>query len=337
MTNQTTMKRGNCCYAVKCIAIVLFLCMVFTTTFSQHLILGNQKASVEVGVTFGPSFFLGDLGGNKGIGTRFLKDLNMELTKLMKGGFVTYNPNEWIGFRLAGQYTYLEGRDDIIKNSGGQELTRKQRNLDFRSKVWEAYAAVEFCPTAFALRNQENETRFRPYFFGGVGVFRFNPQGSINFEGGNVIWYDLHPLRLEGQGMSEYPDRKPYKLTQINIPMGVGMKYFLTPKINIGLEVEYRKSFTDYIDDVSTKYIDPKYFDKYLSPDNAAAARLLYNKIGVTYFRGTWGYPGDKRGTETNDDAYFTIGLKVGFRIGHEVEGVKKWDERNTRRWPNRF
>lgn len=332
------MKKSISCFALKCIASFLFLSMVYTTTFSQHLILGNQKASVEVGVTFGPSFFLGDLGGNKGIGTRFLKDLNLELTKLMKGGFLTYNPNEWIGFRLAGQYTYLEGKDEIIKNEGGQELTRKQRNLDFRSKVWEAYGAIEFSPTAYLKRNDENyNARLRPYFFAGVGIFHFNPQGSLADPEGNVHWYDLQPLRTEGQGMAEYPDRKQYKLTQINIPMGGGLKYFLSPKINISLEVAYRKSFTDYIDDVSTKYIDPKYFDKYLTPDNAAIAKQIYNKIGVTYFRGTWGYPGDKRGTENNVDTYFTVGFKIGFRIGHEFEGVEKWDERLRRTCPNRF
>ncbi|MGG9970256.1 hypothetical protein ACQ33O_00565 [Ferruginibacter sp. SUN002] len=311
--------------------------MVCLTATSQHLIFGNPKASVEVGVTFGPSFFLGDLGGNKGIGTRFLKDLNLQLTKLMKGGFVTVNPNEWIGFRLGAQYTYVEGRDEIIKNSGGQELTRKQRNLDFRSKVWEAYAAIEFSPTAYAMRNTENESRLRPYFFAGVGAFHFNPQGSLADAEGNIRWYDLRPLRTEGQGMSEYPDRKQYKLTQINIPMGGGIKYFLSPKVNIGLEIAYRKSFTDYIDDVSTKYIDPKYFDKYLTPENALVAKEIYNKIGVTYFRGTWGYPGDKRGTETNADAYFTVGFKIGVRIGHEFEGPERWRERRQTKCPVRF
>ncbi|MES2429756.1 MAG: DUF6089 family protein [Bacteroidota bacterium] len=328
--------KNSFCFA-KGIAMLLFSCLLYTSSFSQHLIFGNQKASVEIGVTFGPSFFLGDLGGNKGVGTRFLKDLNLELTKLMKGGFVTFNPNEWLGFRVGAQYTYIEGRDEIIKNSGGQELTRKQRNLDFRSNVWEVYTAIEFCPTAYMLRNSENETRLRPYFFAGVGAFHFNPQGSLTDEAGNVKWYDLKPLRTEGQGMEEYPDRKQYKLTQINVPMGGGIKYFVSPKVNIGLEVAYRKSFTDYIDDVSTKYIDPKYFDTYLTPENAQVAKQIYNKIGVTYFRGTWGYPGDKRGTATNVDTYFTVGLKVGFRLGHEVEGVEAWDERRSRSCPNRF
>ena len=54
---------------------------------------------------------------------------------------------------------------------------------------------------------------------------------------GNKSWYYLHPLRLEGQGMPEYPYSKPYKLTQINIPFGAGLKYFASDRINISMEV----------------------------------------------------------------------------------------------------
>lgn len=61
----------------------------------------------------------------------------------MKGVFATVYPADWIGFRVAGQYTYVEGRDNIISTKGEDELWRKQRNLDFRSSVWEAYGAIE--------------------------------------------------------------------------------------------------------------------------------------------------------------------------------------------------
>ena len=89
--------------------------------------IGNAK--VEAGVNFGPTFFLGDLGGKVGKGTTFIKDLNYELTKLMKGAFITIYPNEWLGFRVAGQYTFVQGIDSIIEesaspvvNAGGQTV-----------------------------------------------------------------------------------------------------------------------------------------------------------------------------------------------------------------------
>lgn len=338
------MKNQSRFFATKGVAIILFLCLSYNHSFSQHLIFGDTKQSLEVGVTFGPSFFLGDLGGNKGIGTRFIKDLNLELTKLMKGGFVTYNPTEWLGIRFAAGYTYLEGKDNIIQNNGGQELWRKQRNLDFKSDVWEANVAVEFCPTAYLYRNSDNETRLRPYFFAGIGVFHFNPKGSLTDDEGVTRWYALQPLRTEGQGMAEYPNKKEYKLTQINTPVGAGLKYFLSPKLSVGLELSYRKTYTDYIDDVSTTYIDPNYFFKYLSREDAYIAKQIYAKVGDTYFRGTVDNPGDKRGTAKNMDTYFSVGLKIGVRIGHGVSngdedgfGIFRFRNRGSTACPIRF
>ena len=101
-------------------------------SYSQAFIFGNEKVKWEAGVNFGPSFFLGDLGGNAGKGTPFLKDLNLEFTKLMKGAFITCYPSRIFGIRLSADLTYLEGDDAIINTLGTNELWRRQRNLDFR-------------------------------------------------------------------------------------------------------------------------------------------------------------------------------------------------------------
>ena len=98
-------------------------------------------------MNFGPTFFLGDLGGHKGKGTTFIKDVNMPLTKMMKGAFITIYPTDWIGVRVAAQLTYVAGDDAIISTKGVDESWRKQRNLDFRSNMWEAYGAIEILPT----------------------------------------------------------------------------------------------------------------------------------------------------------------------------------------------
>ena len=111
--------------------------------------------------------------------------------------------------------------------------------------------------------NADHEPKLRPYALIGVGIFHFNPKGSITDAAGNKTWHELRPLRLEGQGMTEYPESKPYKLTQMNIPIGAGIKYFASERINLSTELLYRKTFTDYIDDVSKNYIDPNNFNKY--------------------------------------------------------------------------
>src|SRR5665647_809076 len=108
-------------------------------TYSQSLIIHGDKARFEVGFNVGPSFFLGDLGGHSGKGKRFIKDLNLPLTEIMTGVFATYYPNKWIGIRAAIQYGKLAGEDNIINTKGTNELYRKQRNLDFRTNITEAY------------------------------------------------------------------------------------------------------------------------------------------------------------------------------------------------------
>lgn len=292
--------------------------LVTSTTRAQHFTFGTEKWHVEAGVNFGPTFFLGDLGGNSGKGTTFIKDLNLELTKLMKGGFVNIYPNSWAGLRVAFQYTYVEGRDYIINTHGVDELWRKQRNLDFKSDMFEAYVAGEFYPLMFLKRHDEEyRPRLRPYGFAGLGMFRFNPKGSLRDAQGNVTWHELHPLRTEGQGMTEYPDKKPYSLTQLNLPMGMGVKYFFNERVNVGLELLYRKTFTDYIDDVSTTYIDPNHFDNYLTPAQASIARRIHDKVYGIVTPGVNRYePGVQRGNPRNNDAYFSFLMKIGIRLG---------------------
>lgn len=297
--------------------LLLLVCFtIFSNSYSQSFLFG-EKIKWEVGVNFGPSFFLGDLGGNSGKGTNNVKDMNLEFTKLMKGVFITAYPKKWIGVRLAADITYLEGSDDIINTTGIDELWRKQRNLDFKTNVFEAYLALEIYPTMMFRRNSGYEPKLRPYGLIGAGIFHFDPKGSITDAAGNKSWHKLHPLRIEGQGMSEYPEIKPYKLTQFNIPLGAGLKYFASERINLSTEVLYRKTFTDYIDDVSNNYIDPNNYTKYLSASDAALAYKLSDKsIGIIYPGMTRYPPNTQRGDSKDGDTYFSIVLKLGIRLG---------------------
>jgi hypothetical protein len=117
-------------------------------------------------------------------------------------------------------------------------------------------------------------------------------------------------LHTEGQGFAEHPDRKEYKLTQMNLPLGIGVKYFLSETVNLSFEIIHRKTFTDYIDDVSSNYIDPALFNTYLPAAQAQLATRMANKSA-----GRFG-AGEKRGTPSNNDAYYSAGFKLGVRLG---------------------
>ena len=315
------MKKRLHSVTVSCILIAFSLFMVPLISFSQHFIFQTGSVKWEAGVNFGPSFFLGDLGGNTGKGTGFIKDINLQFTNIMKGVFLTAYPSDFIGIRVAAQMGSLAGDDAAIKTKGVDELWRKQRNLDFRTNIEEAYIAVEVFPLMVLTSFMENQPRLRPYGVFGVGMFHFNPQGSLTDANGQKTWYYLHPLRTEGEGMIEYPGRKEYKLTQFNIPAGFGLKYFVSERVNISTEFLYRKTFTDYIDDVSTFVIDPNYFARYLSAADAAIARQISDKTYGIVTPGINRYaPGTQRGNPKLDDAYFNFFLKIGIRLG-EIYG----------------
>ena len=272
----------------------------------------------EIGVTVGPSNFLGDLGGHLGKGQTFLKDNNFNLTKLSFGAHFSYYPKDWIGVRVAVNIGKLEGDDKIIKGKGGLEEARYNRGLDFQSKFFEAIVVGEFFPTVFFEEDPSDlYHKLRPYGVAGIGMFHFNPKG-INPYTGELV--ELRPLRLEGQGFAEYPDRKQFSLWQPNIPLGVGVKYWLNDNLSLGVEVIYRKTFTDYIDGVSTTYVDKNSFSNnpnLLSTSQAALAKIMYDKSN----NGTGGAPGyglsgQKRGDASQKDAYYTFGLKLGIRLG---------------------
>ncbi|HUC82416.1 MAG TPA: hypothetical protein VMR70_16035 [Flavisolibacter sp.] len=296
---------------------VLICAFAFLSFFSNAQSITSPNGKFEIGLGLGPIFFLGDLGGNIGKGTYFVKDVNLPVTKMQKGIFVNYYPQEWIGFRIAGNHGVLEGADSLIKEKGGDESYRYVRNLHFRTKIWEAYAAVEIYPTVFFEEYEGLQGKVRPYGVIGLGMFKFNPQTQYYSPNGTNRYVDLEPLRIEGQGMEEYPDRPRYKLTQMEIPMGAGVKWYVKENMYMGFELLYRKTFTDYVDDLSKDYINPALYDKYLTPENAAVARVVQNRklgSGPSSNGGTI-FVGEERGNSKNNDTFFSSILRFGWRL----------------------
>ncbi len=300
---------------VRTIVLITVLSLFSLQTFAQSITSGNGK--VEFGLGLGPLFFLGDLGGNYGTGKTFIKDVNLPLTKMSKGLYVNVYPSEWLGFRLAANHGVLEGDDSKTKAKGGPEEFRKDRNLKFRSSMLEVYAAAEVYPTVFMERYEGLQGKLRPYGIAGIGAMKFNPKGEYFDGSGNSQWVDLKPLRLEGQGMKEYSKKEEYKSFTIEIPMGFGAKYYIKENMYVGLEVLHRKTFTDYIDDVSTTYIDPAYFANYLTPEQTAMANQLHFRENFVPGGAVSRRPvvGEQRGDPTENDSFFSTILRFGWRL----------------------
>lgn len=299
--------RNNLLSAVRLLVLITSLNLFSFSSNSQSITTGNGK--FEVGLGFGPMFFLGDLGGSAGIGRDFLKDVDFPLTKFSKMIYANYYPAEWLGFRLALSQGVLQGSDAEAPNKGGAEISRIARNLSFKSSVLEAYIAAEIYPSVFFELFDGLQGKLRPYGLIGVGAYKFNPKTQLNGQ-----WVELQPLRLEGQGL--LPGKSEYKLTQAEIPMGLGFKYFIRENIYVGMELLHRKLFTDYVDDVSTTYPDPIIFNALPAEDAAKARQLYYRGNELPAARLTPDV-NEQRGDPSDNDAFFSTILRFGWRLGN--------------------
>lgn len=311
----------------KCLFLATLLLALNLPSYSQL----SSGTYVEGGISVAPMGFVGDLGGNHGRGTSFLKDYNIPSTKLSFGLSAAVYPAEWLGIRVALTYGGVKGSDALTVTKGGEEESRKNRNLDFRSTIMEGFVGAEIYPTVF-LESDPTDVRgrLRPYGLIGIGMFHFNPQGSYTDPvTHDSYWVNLRQLHTEGEGFPEYPDRKEYALTQLNIPMGVGVKYYFNENVNLSFEIVHRKTFTDYIDDVSTKYVDPSLFYAHLPAATAQIADQMSNKSPLRNQPSAY-HPGDIRGNPKQNDAYFTAGFKLGIRLTGGSE--REW--RNSTRCP---
>lgn len=227
---------------------IILLIFTFLTAFHLNSFSQSWKYyRQEIHFGIGASNFLGELGGANQIGTNRLKDLEFSLTR----------PTLKVGYRYMFN-PYLKGGADLLygRLNGDDQLTkepyRNNRNLHFRSPIVEFSGFIEFYPftekTSHMYRLKgvggNKEHYFSPYITVGFGGFWFNPRAKYPVDN---KWHNLQPLQTENVA---------YKKLSICIPVGIGIKYSLSREISIGFEMSGRKTFTDYIDDVSTVYAD---------------------------------------------------------------------------------
>lgn len=192
---------------------------------------------LDLGISLGGANYLGDLTPSS-----FFASVGET------GGYAgvrgRYHFNDRFALRVGGNFGVISAYDaDAVRRNGD----RWERNLHFRSRIREIEMTLQF--NLLPYRPLQSQHRFIPYLFIGLAGFEFNPQASYQDQ-----WYDLQPLGTEGQGLSGYPEK--YSLTQIAVPFGLGLTFALTKNLNAGFELSMRKTFTDYLDDVSSDYPD---------------------------------------------------------------------------------
>ena len=257
-------------------------------TFCLFIVLSVFAQRTHIGVFGGLSAYNGDLTD---------KYFPKKVTNGAIGVTVNYELTDHIMARGGFTYSVVGGADRY--NTSNEELML--RNLSFETSITEFSAVGEYY--LYSL----NDRRYSPYAFAGLALFHFNP---YTFYNGNKIY--LKPLSTEGQGLAAYPDRKPYNLTQLAIPFGGGIKYAITDNLHAGIELGLRKIFTDYLDDVSSLYVDP---NDLLAAKGQLAVDLSYRSDEVG---GNPAYPVKDyiRGSAKNKDWYYFFGIHLTYRLG---------------------
>lgn len=257
---------------------VLFILLTLNVFLLQH----TAVAQLEAGLSVGLSTYQGDLAPNS-IGGSFSQ------MHFAGGLFGRYNINNFLAAKLSLNYAKLSAED-----ANAASEAQQMRNLSFRTNVFEAAITGEFNILGYQPYNFERT--FSPYIFAGVSYFHFDPQAFYDNQ-----WIDLQPLGTEGQGIDGFEEE--YKLFEVAIPVGFGVKYALNDQWNIGLEVGLRKTFTDYIDDVSGLFGD----NALIAAENGELAGILNDRAGEVTNEPNVRTATSQRGNPDRDDT-FVIG-----------------------------
>lgn len=297
-----------------------------------------QRERHHVALGIGAAGFMGDLGGADRTGTQGLRDFD----------FAAVRPSLMIGYRylllknlaLSTHLTfaYVAGDD---KNT--DELHRNNRNINFRSPIIEFAPKLQYYFISYqrfgARHGRATGLRVRrqmdisAYVFTGIAGFYFNPQGYFDAENysGTISadelplngWYNLKPLSTEGQGY--FPTRRNFSSVSVAIPIGIGGLLHINRDMSVGIEFGFRTTFTDYIDDVSTTYVDPAiYHEIFSEPGQIALAEYFANPTNNTLDASTTA-PGQQRGNPFNTDAYMFTMFTFYYRIPNFTRPSRIW------------
>jgi len=245
----------------------------------------------ELGISLGGSHYYGDLN------TR----ARINRLKPAASLFFRKNFGNYIAGRIGVTFAQVGYSDQY--NSHNEYMYR--RNLSFNSNIWELAVQGDF--NFFRFLPGEPGLNFTPYITLGVGAFSYDPYAYLQNE---KIF--LRPLGTEGQGSDLYPDRKPYGSMAISVPFGVGIKYAVNERFNVGFEILHRFTTTDYMDDVSTTYVDPSVFPA--NPDGSLSQAYLLSDR--SYELGTpIGIKGRQRGNSQQKDQFLTAQIFFTFNL----------------------
>jgi hypothetical protein len=272
--------------------LALFLVMTCTFSFSQRR--GHVKRKSKShgrGAKHGhaPINYVNNIQGAFFLGaTKYVGDLasrtgNVDKANIAVGLGGQYRYNQNFTFRGDFNYNRIIGSDEHGKNAA--------RNLSFKTNIYELDVTAVYDIFKFE-KMYRRRKRITPYALLGFGAFYYNPKTDLNGE-----TYSLREYETEGV---------KYSGVNFNVHFGGGLRVKLTPQLDISVEATWRKTFTDYLDDVSTIY--PTDIASWDDPTRQA---LSMRQEGRTYESAA----GKQRGNPDSKDGYLTFGFRLAYTI----------------------
>jgi hypothetical protein len=260
-----------------------FLFVALFTTISGNLLAQKYRNGInEFGLLIGGSNYFGDIA----------PEIVLKETKLSLGLFYKYHHSKYFTSRYQFTYGAIAGSDQNFK-------ANQYRNLSFQSRIFELGYFTEFNFKPFGINVKEEQTTV--YVFSGLNLFHFNPK--VRLSKGDLV--SLRDLGTEGQIVDK---KKKYSLIQPAITLGVGYKFNLGRKYVIGLEIGFRKTFTDYLDDTQNNY--PSYA-AVLAAQGLTAAEISHAQ---TFDNRPPIQSGTMRGDKHLKDWYMIFGITISKR-----------------------
>ncbi|RQO31890.1 hypothetical protein DBR32_03540 [Taibaiella sp. KBW10] len=264
--------------------------MVLAVCIGSSIVSNAQKffERQEYGIMAGAAQYFGDL--NPEYGFKNIRPAG--------GIFYRYYFNPYISLRVGLSYVQLGYKDSYSSNAYQQT-----RNLSFQNNLLEATVIGEF--NFFRFQTGNIDRRYTPYMVLGVGALYSNPFVMHN---GKKTY--LQPLGTEGQNLTDYRNRRYNKINAV-VPFGAGIKCWLAPGVNLGVEVVHRFAFTDYLDDVSQSYVG---VNSFTPSGNANTASLLQDPSKIVNGQ-KLGRIGKQRGDNATIDQYLVGQITLSFQL----------------------
>ncbi len=234
-----------------------------------------------------------ELGGHVGV-SHYFGDLNTQYSLSDLGFSMGIKARRNFSERIC-----LSGSLDYARISASDENSinrfQRVRNLSFFSDIFDASATVEF--NFFPYIHGSEDDYYTPYIYGGVSFMRYNPKATLNDQ-----TYVLRDHATEGQ-----INGGEYGLMTMALAFGAGFKWDINRDWSVNVQINGRKPFSDYIDDVSQTY--PDFFSLRNSRGEIAVA------LSDRSIEPDFAIPGLQRGNgKTNDMVYFiNIGIMKYF------------------------